>query len=422
MFHFTIPFEVNPGSTVSLTPLAQSELLGMHVLVVDDNVTNRRILDNLLRNWGMVPTVVHSAPAALEAMARALNEGVPFKLALLDHQMPDMDGLQLTEQIRRQPELGTPLIMMLSSNGQTREKARCRDLGVASYLTKPVRQSTLLNSMLEAIAAHCSLVSKDHYVSDAPAASGRTLRILIADDNEVNRRVASAILKKRGHELITVENGAEAVAAIRRGAFDVVLMDVQMPEMDGLEATALVRSDERNTGRHIPIIALTAHAMKGDREACITAGMDGYISKPVNPAELMAMIEHVLPFDKPDVHAAAPLAPSFDHMSALDRLEGDAALLCELADMFLGQSQRMLRDVREAVAAGSSLAVKQAAHALKGSAASIGGVAVADAALQLERLATEPRMDGAELLLAALQFELSRLEQDLRVLTQPLAA
>lgn len=235
----------------------------MTVLVVDDNATNRRILADILASWGMRPTVVESGHAAIDALQRAREDGQAFPLALIDFQMPDLDGFELAERIQATPELGTPLIMMLSSAGQRGDAARCKELGVASYLTKPVRRGVLLEAVLEILA------TRDHPIAEAPVVTrhsiGETqssLRILVAEDNAVNRRVVCAILEKRGHTLTVAENGHEAVAAALRGDVDLMLMDVQMPEMDGLEATAAIRQAEQGTGRHLPIVGLTAHAMK----------------------------------------------------------------------------------------------------------------------------------------------------------------
>jgi two-component system sensor histidine kinase/response regulator len=240
----------------------------------------------------MKPTLADGGLAAIVALDRAAVAGKPFPLAIIDFQMPDLDGFGLAERIKAQPALGTTMIMMLSSVGNSGDAIRCRELGVASYLTKPVRQSVLLGAVLSVLGAkdrpldHPVLVTR-HTINEAR----QSLRILVAEDNAVNRLLVTAILTKRGHTAVSVTNGRDAVAAIGESVFDLVLMDVQMPEMDGLEATAAIRKAEGVTGGHVPIIALTAHAMKGDREICIAAGMDEYLSKPINAGELFVLIE-----------------------------------------------------------------------------------------------------------------------------------
>jgi CheY-like chemotaxis protein len=268
------------------------DLAGLDVLVVDDNATNRRILEDILTAWGMRPIMVDGGLAALEALEGALAAGKPFPMAIIDFQMPDIDGFGLAERIKAHPELSTTMIMMLSSVGNQGDGVRCKELGIASYLTKPVRQSLLLEAMLSVLATNKRaiappVVAKRH----VPDESHRSLNILVAEDNAVNRMLVTKLLAKRGHTVRTVLNGREAIAAAANEEFDLVLMDVQMPEMDGLEATAVIRELESVTGAHVVIIALTAHAMKGDREICLAAGMDEYLSKPIKPAELFAMIE-----------------------------------------------------------------------------------------------------------------------------------
>ena len=283
--------------------------------MVDDNATNRRILEEILTVWGMRPTLVDGGLAAIAALERALAAGKPFPLAIIDFQMPDLDGFGLAGRIKARPELGTTMIMMLSSVGNRGDGVRCRELGVASYLTKPVRQSLLLEAVLAVLTTnerpvgHPVVVTR-HTINEAH----RSLRILVAEDNAVNRLLVTALLGKRGHTIFTVVNGREAVAAVTEDVFDIVLMDVQMPEMDGLEATAAIRKLESVTGAHVPIIALTAHAMKGDREICVAAGMDEYLSKPINSTQLFALIESLT-----GVSASARPKPTADPPTALGR-------------------------------------------------------------------------------------------------------
>jgi len=290
--YVTLPFEIRAVLPIPTPSGGLKDLQGLDVLVVDDNATNRRILEEILTVWGMRPTLVDGGLAAIAALERALAAGKPFPLAIIDFQMPDLDGFGLAGRIKARPELATTMIMMLSSVGNQGDGVRCRELGVASYLTKPVRQSLLLEAILSVLAAndrprgHPVVVTR-HSLNEAH----RSLRILVAEDNAVNRLLVTSLLRKRGHTIVTAVNGREAVAAVTEDVFDIVLMDVQMPEMDGLEATAAIRKLEAVTGTHVPIIALTAHAMKGDREICLGAGMDEYLSKPINPKQLFALIE-----------------------------------------------------------------------------------------------------------------------------------
>jgi two-component system sensor histidine kinase/response regulator len=291
-FRLDLPFEIGIEAPVPEGRRELRDLRGLEVLVVDDNATNRRILQGILGGWGMRPTVVDGGLAAIEALDIALAAGKPFPLALIDFQMPDIDGFGLAERVKQRPELATTMIMMLSSVGHRGDTARFRELGVASYLTKPVRQSILLDAILGVLRG--SDTPDDHTVPltrDVISEARHSLHILLAEDNAVNRQLVKALLAKRGHTVVTVGTGREAIAAAAEGGIDLVLMDVQMPEMDGLEATAVIRTVEKVTGEHLPIIALTAHAMKGDREACLAAGTDGYLSKPVNANDLFALIE-----------------------------------------------------------------------------------------------------------------------------------
>ncbi len=289
-FHFTVRCPAASQPPARHTP-PPTELQGRLVLVVDDNATNRRILNGMLVRWEMRPTTAASGAAALGCMVRAAAAGTPFPLVIIDAHMPEMDGFELAARIKRAPELARATIMMVSSADLTGEAARCRKLGVASFLTKPIRQSELLDAILLALGSAAS-AEPQPTVSAAPTEpSHRCLRVLLAEDNTVNQRLAARLLEKQGHAVTAVSNGREALAACEKEVFDVILMDVQMPEMDGFEATAAIREAERTTGAHVPIIAMTAHALKGDEERCLAAGMDGYIAKPIQAKALVAAIQ-----------------------------------------------------------------------------------------------------------------------------------
>jgi two-component system sensor histidine kinase/response regulator len=294
-FHFTVRLgqQERPATRTVSTELV--ELFNLAVLVVDDNATNRRILEGMLLNWKMRPTVADGARAALNALEQAQDAGEPFPLVLLDAQMPDMDGFALAERIKQNPELAGAVIMMLTSAGQRGDAVRCRELGIAAYLTKPIKQSELLEAIRATLGARPQKEARPMLITRHSLREGRQrLRILLAEDNSVNQVLAVRLLEKWGHRVTVASDGRQAVAALERQQFDLVLMDVQMPEMDGFEATAVIREREKTTGSHVPIIAMTAHTMKGDQERCLAAGMDAYLSKPIQARDLFDAFEALI--------------------------------------------------------------------------------------------------------------------------------
>ncbi len=286
-FHFSARFDPAPAASKK-TVSDPIQLGNVSTLLIDDNATSRRMMCESLMNWGLRFTLAHDEPAALFAIERAIAAGETFRLLILH--MSAVDGFALVERIRRYPESGSTKVIMLSSAGQRGDAIRCKELGIAAYLSNPVEQSDLRECILRVLRegdshrAPVSLVTRH---------SLRESRILLAEDSFVNQRLATRLLEKEGHRVVVANNGREAVAAIEEGLFDVVLMDIEMPIMSGLEATATIRKKEMLNGRHVPIIAMTAHAMKGDRERCLAAGMDGYVSKPIQPQELYDALENV---------------------------------------------------------------------------------------------------------------------------------
>jgi CheY-like chemotaxis protein len=279
------------------------DLRDVQVLIVDDNHTNRRILEELVRSWGMVPTLADGAAAAHARVSEAHAAGAPFRLLLLDVCMPEVDGFTLVAQLRRRPDFDSAAILMLTSDARAEGATRCRELGVSVYLIKPVTQRALWQAVVGALAAAPAPVVDTPVVTVTPAAAGR--RILLAEDNLVNQRVATYVLERLGHTVVLAENGIKAVAEHARGRFDLILMDVQMPEMNGYDATGLIRDRERQTGERTPIVAMTANAMSGDRERCLEAGMDDYVSKPVNAAMLAEKIARLTAMTTKPVPAPA---------------------------------------------------------------------------------------------------------------------
>jgi two-component system sensor histidine kinase/response regulator len=309
-FHFLISLGVQQGSPSTPSHLEPARLRNLHALIVDDNFTNRRVLHGMLSRWGMKPTAVDGGRAALQAIEVAKNAGYPFPLILLDGQMPEMDGFTLAEHIQKDSELMTVTIMMLTSAGHLGDAARCRKLGISAYLVKPIRQSELLDAI-------CQVLEGTPQKQPLPLVTRHTLReeqnhvrILLAEDNAVNRTLAVRLLEKRGYSVTVAPDGKAAVEAFQAGGFELVLMDIQMPRMDGFEATAAIRESEKLTGGHIPIVAMTAHALVGDQERCIASGMDGYVSKPIRTSELFATIEKALS-DRHKPQPAIIVAPTF---------------------------------------------------------------------------------------------------------------
>ena len=297
-FHFTARLGAASTSESKIGTIAPPEILrGVRVLVVDDNRTNRRILEGMLGRWEMKTTSVEGGKEALEQLSAARDAKEPFGLILTDMHMPKMDGFTLIEHIRHRPELATATIMMLTSAGHRGDAARCLELGVSAYLLKPIRQSELREAVARVLGARESdgaipLITR-FSLHDARDPSAY-LRVLLAEDNAVNQRLAVRLLEKRGHRVAVAGNGREVLIALEKEKFDLIFMDVQMPEMDGFEATVAIREREKSSGLHQPIIALTAHAIKGDREQCLAAGMDGYLTKPIRPQELDEILEGYL--------------------------------------------------------------------------------------------------------------------------------
>jgi CheY-like chemotaxis protein len=378
-FHFTACFGLEREAVVK--PKAERiDLEGMPVLVADDNETNRHILSEMLANWRMGPTAVGSGCAALAELKRAAGAGEPFPLVLLDAVMPDLDGFAVAREIKHDPALAGATIMMLSSADGAGELARCRELGIVAFLRKPVKQSELLDAVLTALGRLAAEPETTPVPPGVPTPGARRgLRVLVVEDNEFNQDMVASLLKKRGHVAVIVGNGKAALAAWEREPFDLILMDLQMPDMDGFAATQSIRAKERAKGDHIPIIALTAHAMKGDRERCLAAGMDAYVSKPIRAAELFEAIGRLLSADvegakeRPGPEGRSGTVLDLD--TALGVVDGDWELLRRMAQSFLSQYPKLLGEVRDSILRGDAPTLEQAAHKLKASVGSLIGVA-----------------------------------------------
>jgi two-component system sensor histidine kinase/response regulator len=302
-FHFIIRLGVQGAPAARSAPAHPEQLRDVHVLIVDDNFTNRRVLEGMLTRWGMRPTAVEGGRAGLQALQVAKSTGRPFPLVLLDGQMPEMDGFTLADLIRKDPSLVGATVMMLTSAGHVGDSTRCRELGISAYLVKPIRQGELLEGICTLLCGTPEKKAEQLVTRHSLRESRNRCRVLLAEDNLVNQKLALRLLEKRGFVVTIAGDGRTALNEWEKGSFDIVLMDVQMPTMDGFEATAAIREREKSTRAHIPIVAMTAHALKGDEERCIAAGMDAYVSKPIRTNELFAIIDNLL---RKTEDAAAP--------------------------------------------------------------------------------------------------------------------
>jgi two-component system, sensor histidine kinase and response regulator len=386
-FFFTAAFD-RPQTAAHEPLLDKSRALdGLRVLVVDDNATNRRILQEMLASWHMKPTTVGDAESALETLRGGVIGEKPFDVIISDRQMPGVDGFMLARRVRRERSLARTPIVMLMSVGDAGE-ASSRGVAIDAYLTKPVKHSDLLDALATLFRVSTRRPRPGRTVRPALRAAKR-LRVLVAEDNPVNRKLVTKLLQKRGHQIDAVENGRAAVDTILAsppGAFDAVLMDVQMPEMGGFEATEAIREHEARTGSHVPIVALTAHAMAGDRERCLAGGMDGYLSKPIEVNDLIATVERLGSGEVSQAgHSVRPKALSlFDERTALSHTGGDRRLLKQIIKLFRADCPASLKRIDRALRGRESEALRMAAHAIKGAIATVGSSAGRDAAAQLE--------------------------------------
>jgi signal transduction histidine kinase/CheY-like chemotaxis protein/HPt (histidine-containing phosphotransfer) domain-containing protein len=408
------------------------ELCGVRVLGVDDNATNRAILERQLRAWGMQVDCVEDGPQALERLRMAHREGKPYTLAVLDYQMPGMDGLELARAIKADPALTTIRLVLLSSVGQRQDREEARHAGIAAYLTKPVRQSQLYDCLVRILGTSADAPRVSSSVTSHPEDSQAQwhAKVLVAEDNVVNQRVAMRMLEKLGCCVDVVANGRQAVDAVARLPYDLLFMDCQMPEMNGFEATAAIREREAQTGGHIPIIAMTANAMQGDRERCLAAGMDDYVSKPVKPDDLRAILRKWLQppaeaSSRPDpaeasessssaLEQAQPPALDAKTFAALKELSGDddPSFLCGIIEQFVQDAMAQLDALRVA-AAGDAEALERAAHSLKSSSAYIGALSMAELCRELQALGRAGTVVGAGVLIEQLACEFDRVRHAL---------
>jgi signal transduction histidine kinase/DNA-binding response OmpR family regulator len=416
-FYFTSCFRPLDNRESRTPPSVTLTWRNLPVLVVDDNETNRRILLEMLQQWGMKPTLAESGKSALVALHAVKDLPGAFPLILIDAHMPEMDGFALTERILAMPEFRSVPIVMLTSAGQPNDARRCRELGLAGYVTKPIGQSELLDVISGAMRFNSASSARktSESAAQAPAAL-RSLNVLLAEDNIVNQKLAVLLLERRGHSVTVTGNGKQALAALQKQSFDVCLMDIQMPELNGLETTKAIRASENGTSRHLPIIAMTAHAIKGDRETCLQAGMDDYISKPVRADELFQILESRVQLH----HASAPSATletrreaAFDEGAFLARMDGSHEVCVQIAEAFFNECPKLLSALRTTLQNRNAEQTVAAAHAIKGTIANFTAGAAFQSAARIEELARE-----ADVARAAEVFK--RLENDLDALLSSL--
>ncbi|HWZ80709.1 MAG TPA: response regulator [Candidatus Sulfotelmatobacter sp.] len=410
-FHFTIPLTIAEAHHNSGLKAQSLKLADVPVLLVDDNATNRQVLLETTRSWGMRPIAVEGGTTALEAVHQAEAEGAGFRLAVIDSQMPGMDGFELAEQILEDPHRRIGIVMMATS-GQRAKVEQHRRNAIAVCLPKPLGPSELLSAALTALGHTATDDSLRPASSDQPAGDTRQLRILVVEDNLVNQKLVIRMLEKMGHLCALAQNGRAALKRLEAETFDLALMDVQMPEMDGLTATRKIRENETQTTSHLPIIAMTAHAIKGDRERCLEAGMDTYISKPVTSQGIAAAIAEVVPAkgmgSAPTRTPVIEVSSSTWNPSAvLERIDGDESLLRELLTIFLEESPKHLTGLQRAIETGNSDEIERTAHSMKGELGYLGLANAAQTAQDLERLGHERNLQPVAGLLASLKAEVS---------------
>ncbi|MBS0202538.1 MAG: response regulator [Planctomycetes bacterium] len=423
-FHFTAEFDVAADQQLH-TPIELDSLKDLPVLVVDDNLTNRQILCEMMQYWKMRPISAASAEAARQALHSADVAQKPIRLILLDHHMPVEDGFHFVESIRSLQSRQQCPIIMISSGSTPFDTELCQKHGIDRFMTKPVIASELLNEVLHQF-------SRYRKVTPAPRSHDNSQiqqhRVLLVEDNEINRRVAVGLLRTRGHQVVVAENGQEAVDKLSELEFDVVLMDMQMPVMDGYEATLEIRRREHLAGGHIPIVAMTAEALKGDRERCLEAGMDDYVAKPIVPAELYRAVERFPALclsaattesanQPPDsrheqiVQSTLPQnsqvadPPVIDWAIAQQRLGGGASVIQEFAAIMQEQVPKLMAEIRHAIETRDSQLLRRTAHTIKGSATYFGAEPLVQAAMSLENLGRDGLFEDTATLLERLETE-----------------
>jgi PAS domain S-box-containing protein len=417
-FWFTAIFQKQPNDERTAWPLP-ADIRGLKILVVDDNPINRSILLEQLHSWGCQPEEAPDGERALAKLREAMEACSPFDLGILDMTMPGMDGTMLGRKIKSDPKLCSTALVMLTSRGNRGDAQEMQKIGFAAYLTKPIKGSQLRNCLALVVARKSpeSKIEPMPLVTRYSVAENnkRRIRILLAEDNIINQKVALRHLERIGYRADAVANGKEVLSALERIPYDLILMDVQMPEMDGFEATATMRRKERETGGHIPIIAMTAHALKGDRERCLEAGMDDYVPKPIEPQGLIEVIARWVDKAGLGKTEGPPIESTeekeiFDKKGALERLGEDEELFTEILGMFLDDAPNQIEQMQKQLEAEDLSGLERQAHSLKGAVMNIGGNALQKVAFAIELAARNGELDKARLLVAKIQKEFEGLK------------
>jgi CheY-like chemotaxis protein/HPt (histidine-containing phosphotransfer) domain-containing protein len=429
-FWFTVSLGLQPEYMLDrqIESLALSNLKDIRILVVDNNDTNREILIIRLASWGMRPTEVNDSAAALRALSTACEQGDPFPIAILDMQMPGMDGAALGQTIKSDERLFGTHLILLSSQGERGDARRFAKIGFSGYLLKPLRQADLFNVLAATLTESSSpaeirqIVTRHSARESIRASVGAGMRILLAEDNSTNQLVALGILKKLGQRVDVVANGVEALKALEVIPYDLVLMDVQMPEMDGFEATRHIRDVNSEVLNHnIPIIAMTAHALHSDRERCLEAGMNDYVSKPIDTHALVEVLNHWLPGGSNEgtspaqVKTAPPIVqagvPVFDKIALMQRLMGDEDLARVVIAGFLDDIPLQIQKLKDYLEAGDITGAERQAHTIKGASANIGGEALRAIAFEMEKSGKSGDLDAIRKCTSELEVQFERLRE-----------
>jgi len=420
-FHFIVRLGIADPPAVD----ARERADGLHdidVLIVEDNETTRQVLRENLAHWGARTDEAADGEAGLARLREAAEGDAQYDVALVDVRMPGMNGFELAGHVQQFADERQPVMVMLTSAGERGDAERCRELDVAAYLSKPIRQRDLREALLTAIGDADDTSSNDLVTGHTLREQRPRLRVLVAEDNVVNQTLARKLLERWGHRPRVAGDGSEALELLEREPFDLVLMDVQMPETDGLEATRRLRQREKEEGReHVPVIALTAHARPSDREECLEAGMDDYVAKPIDSDVLIEIIDRLVPAPTAVRRWEEMQAPEeetgedeFDVEGALARIDGDRELLREIAGLFLEEAPRLLERIRHAMDRHDSETVRRAAHTLKGTVTNFAADSTRQRARQLEKLAEKDEMEEAAELFPEVETRLSRLQERIR--------
>jgi len=440
IFHFTVCFELSRSKDIRVPRPKPQDLSGMAVLIVDDNYTNRIVLQEMINSWGLVPTITANGREAIDRFNNAVASGTPYRLILLDMQMPELDGFGVAKIIKAAPSGKDVKIIVLSSIGERGDSDRCKEVGISGYLSKPIKQSELLDAIMMTMGLPSEETPK--VITRYKVYEERkSLNILLAEDNLINQTLATKLLEARGHRITLASNGIEAVEAFKKGDFDLILMDIQMPGMDGFEATKAIRNLEGGMRKEkeskfqspksriesIPIIAMTAHAMTGDREKCIDAGMDDYVSKPIKPEALYSVVDKVARKSQSEkeqkrtesFQGSKPFSPkTFDLSRAMETVAGDEDFFLEIAGMFIESCSDHIAKIKEGIAGNDAGILEREAHSLKGAVGNFGAKEVCEAAYRLEKLGEEGKMAAAEEGLSGLERALNELVSEMKVVLQ----